>query len=38
MKTMKQMTKEWIYLTISGVFGLGIGLTLALLRETLGTF
>lgn len=35
---MKQMTKEWIYLTISIVLGLGIGITLALLRETIGTF
>lgn len=35
---MEQMTKEWIYLTIVAVLGPAIGITLALLRETIGTF
>ncbi len=34
---MKQMTKEWIYLTISVVGGLTIGIVLGILREILGT-
>ena len=35
---MKRIVKEWIYLTLSVVLGIGIGITLALLRETIGTF
>ena len=35
---MKQMAKEWIYLTITAVMGIAIGITLALLRETIGRF
>jgi len=35
---MKQITEEWIYLTISAVSGIATGITLALLREILGTF
>ncbi|KKM63088.1 hypothetical protein LCGC14_1515120 [marine sediment metagenome] len=35
---MKQMTKEWIYLTISVVGGLSVGSVLAMLRGILGTF
>ena len=34
---MKQMTKEWIYLTISVVGGLSVGIVLGILREILGT-
>lgn len=33
---MKQMTKVWIYLTITIVSGFSIGIVLALLRETIG--
>lgn len=35
---MKQMTKEWIYLTISIFGGLSIGIILGVLRPIFGTF
>lgn len=35
---MKQINKEWIYLTFISVLGITIGITLALLRETIGRF
>jgi uncharacterized membrane-anchored protein YhcB (DUF1043 family) len=35
---MKQMIKEWIYLTITIVMGSVIGIILGVLRETIGKF
>ena len=32
------MKKEWIYLAITFVLGISIGITLAFLRETIGKF
>ncbi len=35
---MKQITKEWIYLTVTIVMDSAIGIVLGVLRETIGRF